>query len=109
MMAGISLLTIQAEVHRHLVVPAAGGVQPLARVPDALGEHGLDIHVDVLVLQGELHLSGLNVGQDGLEAVDDLLGLVLLDDPLLAQHGRVGDGARRCPPGTSGRQRRWRS
>ena len=90
---GLDLLAdIHPEVHRHLIVPAAGGVQPLARVPDALGEDGLDIHVDILVLQGELHLSGLNVGQDGLEAVNDLLGLVLLDDPLPAQHGRVGDG-----------------
>ena len=37
MMTGISFFDIEAEVHRHLVVPAAGGVQPLARVADALG------------------------------------------------------------------------
>ena len=90
---GDLLLDVEAEVHRHLVV-AAGGLEPLARVADVLGEQGLDVHVDVLVLQGELHLVGLDVGQNGLEAVDNLLRLVLLDDALSAQHGRVGDGAR---------------
>lgn len=55
---GNLFLDKEAEVQGHLVIPAAGGVQPLARVPDALGEDGLDIHVDILVLQGELHLSG---------------------------------------------------
>ena len=83
----------EAEIHGHLVVPAAGGVQALARVPDPLGEHGLDIHVDIFVLQGELHPAALDVRQDGLEAADDLFRLVRLDDPLLAQHGRMGDGA----------------
>ena len=48
--------------------------------------------MDVLVVQRELHLVGLNVGQDGLQTLDDLLGLVLLNDPLLAQHGGMGDG-----------------
>ena len=90
---GDLLLDIEAEVGGHLVVAAAGGVQALARVADALGEQGLDVHVDVLVVQGELHLVRLDVGQDGLEPGDDLLGLVLLNDALPAQHGRVGDGA----------------
>ena len=90
---GDLLLDIQPEIHRHLVVAAAAGVQPLAGVPDALGEHGLDVHVDVLVLQGELHLSGVDVRQDDLQTLDDLFRLVLLNDALLAQHGGVGDGA----------------
>ena len=90
---GDLLLGVQPGIHRHLVIPAPGGVQALARVADALGQHGLDVHVDVLVVQGELHLVVLNVGQNGLQALDDLLGLVLLDDALLAQHGGVGHGA----------------
>ena len=49
----------------------------LARIPNALGEQGLDVHVDVLVVQRELHLAVIDVGQDGLQALDDLLGLVL--------------------------------
>ena len=86
-------LHVQPEVHRHLVVAGPAGVQPLAGVPDALGEHGLDVHVDVLVLQGELHLPGVDVRQDDLQTLDDLLRLVGLNDALLAQHGGVGDGA----------------
>ena len=87
------LLHIQAGVHRHLVVPGAGGVQALARVPDALGEQGLNVHVDVLIVHGELHLVRLDVRQDGLQALHDLLYLMLLNDPLLAQHLGMGDGS----------------
>ena len=90
---GDLLLYIQAGVHRHLVVPGAGGVQALARVPDALGEQGLDVHVDVLVVHGELNLVRLNVRQDGLQALHDLLHLMLLNDSLLAQHLGMGDGS----------------
>jgi len=90
---GDFLLHIQPGVHRHLVVPGPGGVQALARVADALGEQGLNVHVDVLVIHREFHLVGLDVGQDGLQAVYNGLHLVLLDDALLAQHLGVGDGA----------------
>ena len=83
-MTGISSFTYRRVVHRHLVVPGAGGVQALARVPDALGEQGLDVHVDVLIVHGELHLVSLDVRQDGLQALHDLLYLMLLNDPLLA-------------------------
>ena len=68
-------------------------MEALACVSDALGEHGLDIHVDVLVVQGELHLPRLNIFQDGLQALHNLFRLVLLDNPLPAQHLGVGDGA----------------
>ena len=90
---GDLFLYIQAGIHGHLVVPAASGVQALARIPNALGEQGLNVHVDVLIIQGELHLVVLNVSQNGLQALNNLLGLMLLDDPLLAQHGGVGNGA----------------
>ena len=61
-------------------VITTGGVETLARIADALGEHGFDVHVDVLVVQGELHTIPFDLGEDGLETVDDLLRLVLLDD-----------------------------
>ena len=83
----------EAEVQRHLIVPAAGGVEALARLADALGEQGLNVHVDVLVVQGELHIVRLNIGQNGLEPVDDLLRLAGLDDALPPQHSGVGHGA----------------
>ena len=38
---GNLLLHIQTGVHRHLVISAAGGVETLARIADALGEHCL--------------------------------------------------------------------
>ena len=90
---GDLLFHIEAEVYGHLVVPAAGGVQALARVADTVGEHDFNIHVDVLVVVRELHAAGVDVGQDGLQTVDDLFRVTLLDDALLAQHGGVGDGA----------------
>ena len=67
--------------------------QALAGIADALGEHGFDVHVDVLVVQGELHLPRLNILQDGLQALHNLFRLVLLDNPLPAQHLGVGNGA----------------
>ena len=90
---GNFFLHIQPEVGGHLVVAAAGGVQALARVPDALGKQRLNVHVNVLVVQGELHLVILNIRQNGLESVDDLLCLMLLNDAGLAQHMGMGDGA----------------
>ena len=67
-------------------------MQTLARVTDALGQKRLDVHVNVLVIQRELHLIGLDVGQNGLKPLDDLIRLRLLNDALLAQHARVGNG-----------------
>ena len=90
---GNLLLHIEAEVGGHLVVAAASGVQTLARLADALGEEGLDVHVDVLVVQRELHLLVLDVLQNGLQALHNLLRLVLFNDALTAQHGGVGNGA----------------
>ncbi|MPM44968.1 hypothetical protein SDC9_91653 [bioreactor metagenome] len=89
---GDLFLHVQPEVHRHLVVAAAAGMQPLPGVPDAPGEKRLHIHVDVLVFQRELNFAGLDVGKNGFQALDDLLSLARLDDPLFAQHGSVGNG-----------------
>ncbi len=61
---GDLLPDIHAEVQRHLVVAAAGGVQALARVADPRGEQGLDVHVDVLVVGGEFHLPRFDVCQN---------------------------------------------
>ena len=88
------LFYIEPEVHSHLVVPAAGGVESLARVADAGGELALNVHVDIFVLLGEFHCPGLNVLENRLETLDNLFRLMLLDDALFSQHGRMGDGAR---------------
>ena len=82
---------IEAQVHRHLVVAAARGVQPLARVADPRGELGLDEHVDVLGLGVERQLSALDVMKDPLEPLNDRLAVLLCNHPALGEHGRVGD------------------
>ena len=49
--------------------------------------------MNVLVIERELYVAFLDILEDALEALNDLLGLVLLDDALSAQHGRVRDRA----------------
>ena len=66
-------------------------MQTLAGVTDALGEQLLDVHMNVLIIERELYVAVLDVLEDALEALNDLLGFVLLDDALLAQHGSVSD------------------
>jgi len=56
----------EAEIGRHLVVAAAPGMQPPAGVADALGQPGLDVHVDVLERIGEHEPPGGDVGGDRL-------------------------------------------
>ncbi len=82
-MTGISSFTKRRKSRGHLIVPAAGGVQPLARVPDALGEQDLHVHVDVLAVLGEFHLSLLDFLEKNLQGLHDLFRLFLGDDPLL--------------------------
>ena len=85
------LFHIHTHIKRNLIVARAAGVQTLARVADALGQQLLDVHVDVLVVERELHLAVFDVFQNILQALDDLFRLVLFNDALLAQHGRVRD------------------
>ena len=63
---------------------------PVAR---SLSEQDLHVHVDVLAVLGEFHLSLLDFLEKDLQGLHDLFRLFLGDDPLLPQHGGVGDGA----------------
>ena len=54
----------QAEIGRHLVVAAARGVQPAAGLADALGQAGLDVHVDVFQRGIEREAAGLDLVRD---------------------------------------------
>ena len=82
-----------ADVQRHLVVAAAGGVQLLARRADALGQRGLHEGVDVLAFHVDGKRPAVDVGEDALQPIDDLRGVLRLDDALPAQHLCVGYGA----------------
>ena len=90
---GDLLPDVHPEVQSHLVVPGSAGVEALSRVPDALGEEGLHIHVDILVVGGEFHLPRLDVSEDGLEALHDGLRVGGGDDARGPQHLGVCHGA----------------
>ena len=83
----------QAQVHRHLVVAAAAGVQPLARLADALCQLGLHKGVDVLGGGVDGKGPALQVRQDALKALLDGRAVRLGNDALPGEHGRVGHAA----------------
>ena len=65
-MTGNLILDKEAEVQGHLIIPAAGGVQPLACGSDSLGQQDLHVHVDILAVLGEFHLAFLDLLQESL-------------------------------------------
>ncbi len=83
----------EAEVHGDLIVPAAGGVEALACRADPFRQKGFHVHVDVLVVGGKFDFSGLDIGQNVFQALDDLFFVLPGDDAAVRQHGRVGDAA----------------
>ena len=69
-------------------------MQTLARVTDALGQELLVCHVDIFVEFGrKVDFARFNIGKDALKALDNLLYIVLRDNALTAEHGRVCDRA----------------
>ena len=80
----------KAEVQRHLIVPGAAGVQAFACLADLLGQPGFDVHVDVFLIQPELHLALFNVQKDLRKALLDGFIVLLCDNALFGQHGGVG-------------------
>ena len=83
----------QPDIQRHLIVPAAAGVQPLARVADAGGQGLLHKGVDVLGVGVDLQLAGSQIIRDGSQTVEDVLAVLLGDDALLCQHGGMDAAA----------------
>ena len=90
---GDLLPDVHPEVQGHLVIAAAGSVEPLPRVADPGGEQGLHVHVDVLVVGGECRLPRLDVCQNVLQTTGDGGGVLFGDDAAVRQHGGVGHGA----------------
>ncbi len=74
----------KAEVQRHLVIPGAAGVQAFACLADLLGQPGFDVHVDVFLIQPELHLAFFNVQKDLRKALLDGFVVLICDDACLA-------------------------
>ena len=76
-----------------LVVAAATGVQTSSRGADALGQHPLDGHVDVLVLDVPLEAARFDLAVYLRESGLDRVGVSLGDDALLGKHSSVRDRA----------------
>ena len=83
----------QADVQRHLVVPAAAGVQAFAGVADAGGEGLLHEGMDVLGVGVDGEGAGGQVIRDGGQTAQNILAVLLRDDALLCQHGGVDAAA----------------
>ena len=85
---------VHAQVERDLIVARAGGVQLLAEVADARGEHLLDKHMDVLARGINGERTAVQIVEDALQRVDDRVGVRGRQDVLRAEHGRVRHAAR---------------
>ncbi len=83
----------QPDIQGHLVVPAAAGVETLARVPDPGGK-GL-FHKGVDVLGGGVDFQGAagQVVGDGSQSAQNRLAVLLRDNALTGQHGGVDTAA----------------
>src|SRR5574337_1593178 len=83
----------QPDVGRDLVVAAAPGVQPLARVADELRQPGLDVQVHILEFELPLEAAGLDLARDLLQAAPDVGQVLRADDVLGGQHLGVRQAA----------------
>ena len=83
----------QAEIHRHLIVAAARGVQAARGGTDDLFQPGFDMEVDILQRQILDQLAGLIFGGNLLQALVDGGDVFGRNDALLAQHGDMRTAA----------------
>ena len=84
---------VQPQIHGHLIIPAAAGVQALAGIADALGQKGFNIHMDILRIHGKFHLAAFDVSQQVLQALMDGGHIVFGNDAGIAQHLGMGQRA----------------
>ena len=82
----------EPHVERDLVVARAGGVQFRAG-GNALGQFGLDVHVDVFELGLPLEFAGGDFLADLIQAFGDGAQFILFQHADFLEHRRVGDGA----------------
>ena len=84
---------VQADVQRDLIVAAAPGVQALTGVTDAGGQRLLDEGVDVLGVGVDFQCAAVQIVQNGVQTLVNIVHILLGDDALSAQHGRVDKAA----------------
>jgi hypothetical protein len=84
---------VEAQVGRHLVVPAAGGVQATPGLADERRQPALHIHVDVFQRRVERQLAARQLPGHPVEPGHDGLGVGRCDQADGGQHAGVGLGA----------------
>src|SRR5581483_9067574 len=83
----------EAQVERHLVVPAAAGVELAADRPDELRETALDRHVDVLVGAKEEEATRVELAPHRLEAARQTRALARRQELRADERLDVGEAA----------------
>ncbi len=83
----------QTDIGGDLIVAAATGVQLLAGNTDAVGQACFNVHVHVFQIDAPVELASLDLGLDGVQAVNDGIALGVGQYAHLGQHCGVGDGA----------------
>ncbi len=82
----------QPEVQGHLVVARAAGVELAAHRSHQGREAAFNVHVHVFQGRVPGERAGLDLGEHGVQTLDERGGLVPGDDPLGGQHAGVGLG-----------------
>ena len=79
-------LDAQARVGRHLVVARTSGMQALASLADATRQLALDRHMDILVVDIEAEVAGIDIPLDSGQALGNRLLVLDADDAPGGQH-----------------------
>ena len=84
---------IQADVQCHLVVAAAAGVQPLTGITHAGSQGLLYKGVYILGVGVNFQCAAVQILQNRVQPLVNIVHILLGDNPLTAQHGRVYQAA----------------
>ena len=84
---------IQADVQCHLVVAAAAGVQPLTCITHAGSQGLLYKGVYILGVGVNFQCTAVQILQNRVQPLVNIVHILLGDNPLTAQHGRVYQAA----------------
>ncbi len=96
----------EPHVERDLVVARAGGVEFRAG-GNALGQLGLDVHVDVFELGLPFEFAGADFPADGVEAADDGVQFIFRQHADVCGACRRGPSSRGCRAARAASRRRW--
>jgi hypothetical protein len=82
-------LTVEAEIHEHLVVARACGVDALARLTDQGSQFVLDPGMHVFIGRCDDELAGLNLAQESQETMPDRTQIIGAEDADMGEHGSM--------------------